>query len=141
MLGVLALLVSAAPASAGHLWCARDPVITVNGQVVDVLVSSYTEINASANGPVKLVVTVPAGSSAKVLATDHGFGYGYSVTLKTSSTLKATAKSTPVCVEVYAPATDATLPVKIDVKPRSVGPVKATTTQGLAASWVRAQTP
>jgi hypothetical protein len=141
VLGLVALLFSVTPASAGRVWCSRDPVIKVNGQVVDVLVSSYTEMNASANGPVMLVITVPVGSTASVLATDNGFGYGYSVTVKTSSTLTKTAKSTQVRVEVYAPAADATLPVKIDVKPRSVGLVKAATTQGLANSWVTAQTP
>ena len=141
VLGLVALLFSVTPASAGRVWCSRDPVIKVNGQVVDVLVSSYTEMNASANGPLQFVVTVPAGTSTSVLATDNGFGYGYSVTVKTSSSLTKNAKSTQVRVEVYAPAADATLPVKIDVKPRSAGAVKATTTQGLANRWVTAQTP
>jgi hypothetical protein len=141
MLGLTALLFSVTPASAGRVWCSRDPVIKVNGQVVDVLVSSYTEMNASANGPVQLIVTVPVGSSASVLATDNGFGYGYSVTIKTSSALTMTSKSTHVRVEVYTPAADATLPVKIDVKPRSVGLVKVATIQGFANRWVTAQTP
>lgn len=141
MLGLAALLFSVTPASAGRVWCSRDPVIKVNGQVVDVLVSSYTEMNASATGPLQFVVSVPVGSSASVLATDKGFGYGYSVTVKTSSALTKTATSTQVRVEVYAPSVDATLPVKIDVKPRSVGLVKAATTQGLANRWVTAQTP
>jgi hypothetical protein len=141
VLGLTALLFSDTPASAGRVWCSRDPVIKVNGQVVDVLVSSYAEMNASATGPVQFVVTVPVGSSATVLATDKGFGYGYSVTVKTSSALTKTAKSTQVRVEVYVPSVDGTLPVKIDVKPRSVGLVRATTTQGLANTWVTAQTP
>jgi hypothetical protein len=141
VLGLTALLFSVTPASAGRVWCSRDPVIKVNGQVVDVLVSSYSEMNASATGPIQFVVTVPVGSTASVLATDKGFGYGYSVSVKTSSTLTKAAKSTQVRVEVYAPAADATLPVKIDVKPRSVGTVRATTTQGLANRWVTAKTP
>jgi hypothetical protein len=141
MLGLVALLLSAAPASAGRVWCSVDPVIKVNGQVVDVLVSSYADMNASATGPLQFVVTVPVGSSARVLATDKGFGYGYRVTVKTSSALVRTAKSTPVRVEVYAPAANSTLPVKVDIKPRSVGLVHATTTQGLADRWVIAQTP
>ena len=141
VLGLFAVLFSATAASAGHVWCARDPVIKVNGQVVDVLVSSYTEMNASASGPVELVITVPSGATVNVLATDTGFGFGYTVTLKTSSALSATATSTQLRVEVYAPSNDGTLPVKIDVKPRSVGLVRATTTQGLANAWVTAQTP
>jgi hypothetical protein len=141
VLGLVALLFSVTPASAGRVWCSSDPVIKVNGQAVDVLVSSYSEMNTSATGPVQFVVTVPVGSSASVLATDNGFGYGYSVTVRTSSTLKKTATSTQVRIEVYAPSVDGSLPVKIDVKPRSVGPVKATITQGLANKWVTARTP
>lgn len=138
--GMLALLLVASPASAGRVWCSRDPVIKVNGQVVDALVSSYADMTSSATGPIQFVVTVPSGVSASVIASDNGFGYGYSISVKTSSTLKATATSIPIQVQAYAPAKDRTLPVKVDIKPRSKGLVTAATAQGAANSWVTART-
>jgi hypothetical protein len=140
LIALLALLIVAAPASAGVAWCSRDPVLKVNGQVVDVLVSSYTGMTASANGPLRLTVTVPSGVSASVIASDNGFGYGYTISVKTSTTLKASSTSIPVRVEVYAPAKDSTLPVKVDITPRSTGPVHGVSVQGHANQWVTAQT-
>src|SRR3954454_10051544 len=90
-LGILTLLTVASPAMAGRLWCHRDPVIKVDGQVVDILISSYTDMQTSANGPVQIVVTVPVGSTASVYATDHSRGYGGGLSFVHSPALTRTA--------------------------------------------------
>jgi len=142
LLALTLVLVAGAPgAEAGRTWCREDPVIKVDGQVVDVFVSSDVAMLSSATGPVKIKITVPSGSSVGVYATDQGFGDGYAITLATSTTLKKTSTSTPVKVEVYAPSADGSLPVKVDVTPRSQGGVKAASKQGLANAWVTLTTP
>jgi hypothetical protein len=85
LLGALALLVLAAPATAGRKWCAKDPVFKIDGQVIDVLVSSYEEMLTTASGPVRIVLA---------------------------------------------------LPVKVDVTPRSTGPVTAMSKERRSNSWV-----
>lgn len=140
LMAILTLLLTA-PASAARTWCARDPVIAIDGQIVDIRVWSYLEMDAAATGPVQIVIAIPAGKSGKVLATDQGFGYGYAISFQASKQLKVRPDgSYQIKVAVYAPATDKTLPVRVDITPRSAFGVIATTAQGRANSWLNVQT-
>jgi hypothetical protein len=141
LLAACALLLAMPGASAGRSWCMNDPVVKIDGHVADVFVSSYVEMDAAATGPTQIVVTVPTGVSTELLAVDNGFGgHGYAVSFATSSRLKATATGIQVQVEVYAPATDGSLPVKVQFTPRSTGPLKAASATGLANAWVTLKT-
>jgi hypothetical protein len=140
LLAVPAGLRLADPAAAAWTWCRTDPVIKVDGQVLDVFVSSDVAMKDASTGPTKIKIYVPTGSSVGVYATDQGFGDGYSITLATTSTLKKTATSTPIRVEVYVPSSNGGLPVKVDITPRSIGRVKSATAQGWANAWVVART-
>ena len=65
VLALLLFLGSATPeAMAGRGWCSSDPVVLIDGQLADVYVTSDLAMLTSANGPIKLVVEVPDGSSA-----------------------------------------------------------------------------
>ena len=46
-------------ASAGRGWCRADPLFKIGNYVFDVVVSSDLAMLTSANGPVKLTVTMP----------------------------------------------------------------------------------
>lgn len=103
-------------ASAGRAWCYRDPVFKINGDVVDVLVGAPNDINGVANGPTRIVLTVPTGSTAELLATDAGFGgWGYDVRIATSDKLAGHQ----VKVEVYQPVRSGTWPVQVRFVSRS----------------------
>ena len=141
LVGVLALMCCVTPAAAGRVWCKADPVIKVDGQVVDVLVSSSIEMRTAQTGPIVIVITVPLGTSAGVYATDNGFGAGYAITIQQSSSIKTTTTTTSIQVAVFAPATNSTLPVTVKVTPRSVGPVHAASAEGRANRWVIVTTP
>ena len=137
LLGLLGLLVLTPDAGARPTWCKRDPVVQIGGQTADVLVSSYEAMNGAATGPVAIVVTVPTGVAAVLRATDAGFGgWGYDVRFAESDALRNTSRSLQVRVEVYAPATDALLPVKVQFTPRGTGRLSGGSASGTANSWV-----
>ena len=137
MLGLLALLVLAPGAGARISWCKKDPVVQIAGQTADILISSYDTMNNAATGPVVVVVTVPTGIATVLRATDAGFGgLGYAVSFAQSDTLKNSSRSLQVRVEVYAPASDASLPVKVQFTPRGTGRLAGGSASGIANSWV-----
>jgi hypothetical protein len=137
----VSLLLAAPGASAGRMWCLSDPVVKIDGHVADVWLSSYVEMNQAATGPTQIVVTVPTGVAAELLAVDNGFGgHGYDIGFAESSKLKATATSIQVQVQVFAPATDGSLPLKVQFTPRSTGPLKAASASGFANAWVTLKT-
>lgn len=100
-------------ADAARGWCRADPLFKIGNYTFDVVVSSKVAMLTSATGPVKLTVYVPQGVNAMHLISDLGFGHGYDVSVRTSSTLKATKNSIGVKVVVNAPAKDTTLPVTV----------------------------
>jgi hypothetical protein len=117
-------------------WCRNDPVIQIDGQTVDVFISSYVDMKTSATGPTQLVVTVPAGIAAALRATDRGFGgHGYDVRFAKSDALSATRSALQVKIEVFAPASDSSLPVKVDFVPRGSGRLTSGSATGTANAW------
>ena len=125
-------------------WCLTDPVIMVDGQLADVFVSSQLAMLTSANGPIKMVITIPTGSKGIVILTDVGFLRGYEITFKHSSSLKRTKTHTPVTVSVYAPSKKA-LPVTVTFAPRTLSHGLIAVLFGMSASgssnsWVNLST-
>src|SRR5829696_3194893 len=110
MLSVILVLLGSEPVAAGKKWCRADPLVAINGHIVDISVYSYVEMQSSAKGPVQIVVTLPTSIKGWVLAMDQGFGHGYTVRFATSSKLRVTKNAIQVQVAVYAPATDGSLP-------------------------------
>jgi len=108
-------------ADAARGWCQADPVIIVDGQLADVFVGSSPDMLPKATGPIKMEITIPTGSTGKVVLTDLGFLRGYSITFKHSSSLTKTKSHTQVKVRVYAPAASSQLPVTVTFAPRSLG--------------------
>lgn len=139
LIGALAFLIALSPASAGAKisWCSGDPVIKIDGKVADILLSSYTAIHDTATGPAQIVVTIPATSTAELLATDRGFGgHGYVVTFETSRSLKATDGQTPIRIDVFVPSSDTSLPLRVDFLPRSSSLAPASAEGFVGKSWV-----
>ena len=145
-LTALALPVALLPRAAGatHSWCRTDPIVRIDGQTADVLLSSHDEMRELATGPAKIVVTAPSGVPAKLVATDLGFGgWGYDVRFVESDRLRNGADALEVLVEVYAPARDGEdgpLPIKVDFTPRGDGRLAPGQAEGWANKWVRLRT-
>ena len=110
-LAICAALVLVTSGTAGRAWCRADPVLIINGDVVDIQASSSLEMYQSATGPIQMVVRVPKGTNANVLLNDFGFGYGYDIKIEKVKSLKS--KKARAEVALFAPATDSTLPVGV----------------------------
>lgn len=134
---LLALLLVAAPGvDAARSWCRTDPVISINGQIADIIVMAPVEDLPKITGATQVVVVVPVGVDAKLIAKDAGFGYGEDVSFQQSNKLRATATKIDVIVRVYVPATSSTVPIRVLFIPRSTGLLSPITATGTANSWV-----
>lgn len=79
-LGLLAMLVLAMPALAGRRWCAKDPIVSLNGTQVQMWVAIPEEYVQYVNGPIKMTISTPASVDREVIFLDEGFnGYGEEV--------------------------------------------------------------
>lgn len=117
----LALLVGmVGDAGAGRTWCRMDPVIKIDGKVADIWLNGAVELNSSATGPAQIVVRVPLGVRAEVLATDLGFNkQGYVITFREDPSLGRNASGPQIVIWASVPSPDDSLPLEVVFAPRS----------------------
>lgn len=76
LLSILATLIVAQPAGA-TLWCKADPVVRLNGRLVDITIAIPVEYVPLVNGPVDYEIQTPNGTTRQVVVSDPvGFGKG-----------------------------------------------------------------
>src|SRR5438105_8787798 len=77
---VLAGVLLSAPVHAtraGRMWCKSDPIVSLNGRVIDLTVSLPLDKLLAVNGPLRIDIWTPAAVNRKVLVSDVGFnGHG-----------------------------------------------------------------
>ena len=101
--GILALLLVATPASAGLVWCQGDPVVSLNGTTVQIMVAIPVDDQPLVTGPIQAVIGTPASVRRNVLLTDGGFnGYGEQVTFRDTNVSYA-GSVFPVDISVTVP--------------------------------------
>ena len=121
---LLALLVMAMPISAGREWCAKDPVVDLNGTSLQILVAVPMEYVSLVNGAIDVEINTPAGVERNVVFLDAGFnGHGEAVTLGDTSGSVAVDGSFATDVTVIVPIdaaaaaaagiTSGTIPVQV----------------------------
>jgi hypothetical protein len=132
----LGFLARVPTAEAGKGWCRSDPVVIIDGQIADVFVGSTLDALITTTGPIRIVVTVPPGTSTTYVISDLGFGHGYDFSFAESPDLVATDDGVPVNVDVYVPATKDSLPVSVFFAPRLLGILRPASADGYANSWV-----
>ncbi len=85
-LALVALALLVAPASAGREWCAKDPVVSLNGTVVQILVAVPKEYVPAVNGAIDVRIAVPSGVESEIVFLDAGFnGHGETVRFQTTN--------------------------------------------------------
>ena len=127
-------------ANAGTGWCRTDPVVSLDAKPADIFVSAPLDAPTLVTGPTKIVITVPPGIDAMLIASGLGFGQGEAVEFAESPSLKATADRTDVRITVYVPATDDTMPVLVEFAPEVLGILAPSSAQGTANHWVSLRT-
>jgi hypothetical protein len=79
-LGLMALLLVAAPAAAGRVWCSRDPIVALNGKTLQMWVSIPQEYQQYVSGAIQTTVLTPSTVTRTTVFTDTGFnGYGENI--------------------------------------------------------------
>ena len=110
--GVLALFLIASPASAGWMWCAKDPVIRLDGTSVQILVAVPQNLQSAVTGPIQVVVSVPPGVATELVSTDTGFnGFGETVRFMTDPNLTQIGNYVVALVRVSVPTAMGTAPL------------------------------
>jgi len=85
-LALVAVALFVLPATAGRQWCYVDPVVTLNGTAVQILVAVPEEYVPAVTGAIDFEISVPEGVSHEVDFLDAGFnGYGETVSIQTLS--------------------------------------------------------
>jgi hypothetical protein len=86
---IVLIVLLAAPAGAGLTWCPRDPIVSLNGQVVQIWVAIPEDYQTAVTGPIEVQLTTPRGVSQEVLFTDEGFnGFGETVDFRERGRLR-----------------------------------------------------
>ena len=139
-LAIMALVVATGAVDAARAWCRSDPVIEIDGELADVFVSASLEAPVLVKGPNRIVVTVPKGVKARLVASDPGFGRGTKVSFEESKRLRATKTGIEVRVSVYVPASDDEMPVRVEFARTGTGLLDPERADGAANEWVTLRT-
>ena len=123
-------------ASAARGWCVADPFLRIAGQYAHVYITSSSDMMRSANGKIRLKVTLPRGVEGKLRDILSDFGDGYDVDFYSSSSLLVANGKIPVQFSVYCPARDGTLPVTVEFAPNSTTVLTPASAAGTANSWI-----
>ncbi len=135
-LGLMAAFMVASPVFAARGWCARDPMVMIDGDIANILAAAPLSATLKVTGPNQLIITVPEGVEAYTVFADPGFGRGWKITYRESSKLKRTANGIQLDIRLYVPATDSTMPVQLQFAPRIIGILQPTTVEGTANEWI-----
>lgn len=128
--------IAAPSAFAARAWCKTDPIVLIDGELADILVSSSLLAPLKVTGPTQIVVTVPEGVSTLLVLADLGFGRGQVVTFQQSPELKVTDAGIQVQIAVFVPSRDNKLPVAVEFAPRLLGLLAPERAEGFANRWV-----
>jgi hypothetical protein len=137
---VMVLALEVHPAHAVVTWCRTDPVVVLEDQIADIFVSGPIDAPLLVTGPNQVVVTVPPGVQAALLVADAGFGRGTDVAFEEANWLRRRPDRIEIQVDVFVPATDDAMPVRVEFAPRIVGVLSPASAEGTANAWVSLRT-
>jgi len=125
---VLLALLAPSPVSAS-MWCRSDPVVSLNGTIVDISVDIPVEYILSVNGPVSYAIETPSNVAQTVVAYDVGYnGNGVQIHW-TIGSASVDGKRIPTTISVVIPTDSAkrppgtTIPARLNVFPHNGQPV------------------
>jgi hypothetical protein len=119
LIPILLALALAPPAQAA-IWCKTDPVVALDGRLVDIQVAVPLEYVLAVNGPIQVQVQTPKTVHRELILNDLGYnGHGTEVTFVDGGGV-VKDKRIPTRVTVSVPIDPSLLP------PDTVVPVEAT---------------
>jgi hypothetical protein len=118
-------------ADAARGWCRSDPLILIDGIIVDIFCTAPLTALLKVTGPTEIVITVPQGVKTTLLLAGIGFGRGEKVRFATSNDLTRNEEHIDVKVEVTVPAKE-DLPIGVEFAPRILGILNPARAEGFA---------
>src|ERR687894_340138 len=76
---LLAMFALVTPAQAGLVWCKGDPIVKLNGTLLDISIGIPAEYVLLVNGPVEYEIQTPPEVARQLILADVGYGYGVKV--------------------------------------------------------------
>ncbi len=129
LIPILAILVLTLPARAGLIWCKSDPVVSLNGTLVDIQVDIPLDYVPLVNGPTRIEIQTPKSVVRELILSGPGFnGYGEEV-LFTDGGGIVQDNQIPTTIKVRVPIDESGLgagevvPVRVTVIAESALPV------------------
>jgi hypothetical protein len=123
LLPILAMLALATPADAGWIWCKTDPVVRLNGTLVDILIAIPLDSVPAVNGPTQFEIQTPRGVERELILNDLGYnGHGSEVVF-TDGPGVVLNQEFPTTIRVHVPIDETklgpneTVPLEVTVTP------------------------
>jgi len=147
LLVLLVLLATAHPVTAGVLWCKSDPIISLNGTLVDVTVDIPLDKVPLVIGPVAYTIQTPASVVRSVVLSDPGFNAKGITVRFTNRDGGIDGKRMLTTVKVTVPldktqlSAGTTVPARLTVFPHNGTPVvvEGTTDLTRVTLWITGQ--
>ena len=132
---LLALILGSTVAHAHFAWCMSDPILSIDGNEVNVLIGVPGGMEGLVKGPVHVKVYVPSNVETYVISTDDGFnGKGERVTIIQNGEPVEPGDAIPVKVEAKVQTDDPEgFPVMVTIQ---VGNTVLSESTGWSNTWV-----
>ncbi|MDP9380986.1 MAG: hypothetical protein M3Q29_12725 [Chloroflexota bacterium] len=137
LIPLLALVFLTLPTRAELIWCKTDPVVTLNGTVVDIQVDIPLDYVLLVNGPTSIEIQTPKSVARELILSGPGFnGYGEEVFFTDGGGV-VKDNQIPTTITVQVPidesqlSADEVVPVRVTVIPENALPVVAEGTSEL----------
>lgn len=128
---LLALIMGSTVVYAAIHWCPDDPVLSIGGTTVNVIIEVPEGTQELVNSPVEVKVHVPSNVDTDVISYGEGFGQGETVEFIKDGKPVDPGDAIGVKVEVLVSATEK-MPVKVTVEAPGLSKSK----RGWSNEWV-----
>ncbi len=107
------------PAQAGWIWCQGDPVVSLDGTEVQIVVSIPQDKQDLVTGPIEVDIATPNSVNRELISTDSGFNdFGETVSFSNLKVPKIGDRFlTKISASIPVSTNGSTIPVQMTITP------------------------
>ncbi len=107
------------PAQAGWIWCQGDPVVSLDGTKVQIVVSIPQDKQDLVTGPIEVDIATPNSVNRELISTDSGFNdFGETVSFSNLKVPKIGDRFlTKISASIPVSTNGSTIPVQMTITP------------------------
>lgn len=119
VIAFLLLVLIVFPAQAGLIWCQGDPVVSLDGTEVQIVLSIPEDKQDLVTGPIEVDIATPGSVSRELISTDSGFnGYGETVSFSELNMPKIGGLFlTQISAHIPVSSNSSAIPVRMTITP------------------------